>query len=181
MTGFFFSCFSSVQSIPPEWNSATWPNQTAPTAEQPLTWWHRSTPSKAGEQDEGCLYCSFSEDLPWGAMAAGQAVAAPSRAEGPITAVKLLPLACCSQDLLPPRQQHKGALTSSLPLTGVMFQSSRGFSCGKKKYLLFPLRKFHSDPVNYYLNLTMFGGIFSLRIASWPQILCLDCTQKSSS
>lgn len=51
----------------------------------------------------------------------------------------------------------------------------------KKKYLLFPLRKFHSDPVNYYLNLTMFGGIFSLRIASWPQILCLDCTQKSSS
>lgn len=51
----------------------------------------------------------------------------------------------------------------------------------EKKYLLFPLRKFHSDPVNYYLNLTMFGGIFSFRIASWPQILCLDCTQKSSS
>lgn len=132
MIGVFFSCFSSVQSIPPEWNSATWPNQTALTAEQPLTWWHRSTPSKAGEQDEGCLYCSSSEDLPWGALAAGQAVAAPSRAQGPITAAKLLPPACCSQDLLPPRHQHKGALTSSLPLTRVMFQSSRGFSCGKK-------------------------------------------------
>jgi len=157
MTGFFFSCFSSVQSIPPEWNSATWPNQTAPTAEQPLTWWHRSTPSKAGEQDEGCLYCSFSEDLPWGAMAAGQAVAAPSRAEGPITAVKLLPLACCSQDLLPPRHQHKGALTSSLPLTRVMFQSSRGFSCGKKNI--------------YYSLSESFTVILWIIIWIWP---CLE-------
>lgn len=82
---------------------------------------------------EGCLYSSTSEDLPWGALTAGQAVAAPSRAEGPVTAAELFSPACCNQDLLcPPGTGTRGLWQAACLSVEWCFNQAEALLVGKK-------------------------------------------------
>lgn len=180
MIGVFFSCFSSVQSIPPEWNSATWPNQTALTAEHH---WHDDTGAHHPKQVSRMRGASTVHPVrichgePW---LLDRLWLHPAGLRGPSQPRSCSHLHAAARTCCPPGTSTRGLWQAACLSLEWCFNQAEAFLV-EKKYLLFPLRKFHSDPVNYYLNLTMFGGIFSLRIASWPQILCLDCTQKSSS
>lgn len=156
----------------------------APGRQRCLALCHPRLPRACEAVERHCLSALLKRSSHGEFLAPCLTAAAPSRAEVPINALKSTPAAS-------PVPLLGSSLIGSLLSARVIFQSDRGFPWGEwgggggekkgKRNHLFPLRKFHSDLVHYYLNLAIFRNIFLPRIANWSQILCPDCTQKFSS